>query len=74
MGREAAADIDHLQIDISLGQQRKHLRGAGNCAVPLPEIGLLRTHVERHAIGVEAEVAGSAQQLDGHRRSAAKFA
>ena len=74
MRREAAADIDHAQVDVGLGEQREHLRGRADRAVPLVEIGLLRADMERHAIGVEPEIARLAQQLDRHLGRAAELA
>ena len=70
MRRKPSADIDHPQIDIGLGEQRKHSRGVPDGAVPLPEIGLLRADMKRHAIWVKTEFSRSAQQPDCHLGSA----
>src|ERR1051325_1707978 len=74
MRREAAADIDHAQVDIGLGERGEHARGGADRAVPLPEIGLLRADMERDPVWVEAEIARFAQQHDRHRRGAAELA
>src|SRR5271169_6620019 len=72
--RKPSADIDHAQIDIGLGEQRKHARGGPDGAVPLPEIGLLGADMKRHAIWVETEFSRSAQQPDCHLWGAAELA
>ncbi len=72
--RKPSTDIDHAQLDVGLGKQREHARGRPDGAVPLPEIGLLRADMERHAIGIETEFARSAQQLDCHLGGAAELA
>ena len=74
MRRKPSADIDHPQIDIGLGEQRKHARRGADGAVPLPEIGLLRADMKRHAIWVETEFSRSAQQPDCHLGGAAELA
>ncbi len=74
MRRKPAADIDHAQIDIGLGEQREHARRSADGAVPLPQIGLLRADMERHAVRIEAEAARLPQEVDRHLGDAAEFA
>jgi hypothetical protein len=61
MRREAAADIDHPQVDIGLGERREHPRRGAHRAVPLSEVGLLRADMERNAVRIEAGATGPAQ-------------
>src|SRR5262249_22300965 len=72
--REAAADIDHAELDLRLGEQREHPRRPPDRPVPLAEIGLLRADMEGDAVGIEPEEPGLAQQLDRHLGGAAELA
>src|SRR6185437_15156636 len=71
---KAAADIDHAQGDVGLGEQREHARGAADGAVPLRQVGLLRADMEGDAIGLQTKVARLAQEIDGHLGRAAELA
>src|SRR3954452_17332187 len=45
-GWKSAADIDHAQIDVGLGEQREHACHGANRTVPLRKVSLLRTDME----------------------------
>ena len=71
--REAAAQVDHAEIDTLFGQREEHLRDLAQRLVPLLEVGLLAADMEGDAVGIEPPVLGLAQQVLGHLRRAAEL-
>ena len=71
--REAAAQVDHAQVDALFGEREEHLRDLAQRLVPLLEVGLLAADMEGDAVGVEPPLLGLAQQVLGHLRRAAEL-
>ena len=73
LGREAAAEIDHGQIDPALGAGAENHRRRFQRVVPGLGAALLRADMERHAIGLEPAALGVLEHVDRHLRIAAEF-
>ena len=55
VGGEAAAEIEHAQMNALFGQRIEEVAAGGDGVVPLADVTLLRADVERDAVGVEAQ-------------------
>src|SRR5690606_34108938 len=73
-GREAAAEIDHRQVDAALGERTGDLTRRLQRAVPHFRIALLRADRDRDAVGNEAETVGVIEKTARHVRQAADLA
>src|SRR4030081_1022402 len=74
LGREAAAHVDHGQVDAALRAVAEHRRGHRQRAVPRLHLALLRADMERDAAWLQAEAPGEFEHLDRHFRIAAELA
>src|SRR5262249_13345404 len=73
-GREAAAEIDHGEVDAALGAAAED-RGRGReRSVPGLDVVLLRADVERNAVGDEPVPVGELQDVGGELGLAAELA
>src|SRR5208282_3578180 len=73
-GREAAAEIDHLELDAALGEIAEDRGGDPERPVPHARVALLRADVERQAVRNEAERLGAFEHARRHLRRAAELA
>jgi len=73
-GRKAAAEVDHGQRDAVARQAVENALGFGQRRVPGPKAGLLRAHMERNAVSLEAKRMGVQQHLGCHVGVAAELA
>ena len=74
LGREAAAHVDHGQVDPALGAVTEHGRGHRQRPVPRLHLALLRADMERDADRLQAQTLGEVEHVDRHLRVAAELA
>ena len=72
--REAAAHVDHLQVNALLGKLREDALGIGQSRIPGIDLQHLRTDMERNAVGFETELMGIDKYVDSHLRHATELA
>ena len=72
--REAAAHVDHGQVDPTLGAVTEHRRGHRQGTIPRLHLALLRADMERDAARLQAQTLGEVEHLDRHLRVAAELA
>jgi hypothetical protein len=63
-----------LQFDTLLGQLSEDALGIGKRRIPGIDLHHLRADMERHAVGLKAELVGVDEHVDGHLRHAAELA
>ena len=74
LGREAAAEVHHLQCDAARLHGIEDRLRLFQCGIPGGEPGLLRADVEGDAIGLEAKLVGVHQHVHRHGGLAAELA